>query len=190
MKLYFRTAVLTAIIIFLFLISFVVGFTITIEKNKIKSKQQLKGKNITEIAYIKDSFPQRINEDTILVVRKYFKGCGHIIEEKSNISKEFVNMTKEDFKSLFSGWEIDAFNSKYVVISRTFNGYCQNHFIISIKDNRVAIFYSQPVDGDNLKLITPISVDNLPEKEVEDLKKGIVVNSFEDAIKIVEDFGS
>lgn len=80
-------------------------------------------------------------------------------------------MTKEDFKSLFSGWEMNAFNSKYVVISRTFEGYCSNHFIISIKDDRVAIFYSQPVDGDNLKLVTPISIDDLPEKEVEDLKR-------------------
>lgn len=190
MKLYFRTAVLTAIIIFLFLISFVAGFTITIEKSKVKTKQQLRGKNVTEIAYIKNDVPYRINEDTILVVRKYFKGCGHIIEEKSNIPKEFINMTKEDFKSLFNGWEINAFNSKYVVISRTFNGYCPNHFIISIKEGRVAIFYSQPVDGDTLKLITPISIDSLPEKEVEDLKKGIIVNSFEDAIKIIEDFGS
>ncbi|WAM31073.1 hypothetical protein [Caldicellulosiruptor naganoensis] len=155
MKLYFKTAILTAIIIFLFLVSFAVGFTITIEKSKIKSKQQLKGKNITEIAYIKDSYPQRIDENTILIVRKYFKACGHIVEEKSNIPQEYFGMVKEDFRRLFSAWEIDAFNSKYVVISRIFEGYCSHHFIVSIKDGRVAIFYSQPVDGDNLKLITP-----------------------------------
>lgn len=190
MKTYFKSVILTAIVLFLFIISFVIGFMLTLDKAKIKTKEQLRGKNITEIAYINNDFSQRINKDTIFVVRKYFRGCGHIIEQKSNIDKDFVGLNKQEFKKLFSGWEIEAFNSKYVVISRAFDGYCPNHYIISIKDDRIAVFYSQPVDGELLKMITPIEVKNLPQKDVNDLKKGIVVNSFDDAIKIIEDFGS
>lgn len=190
MKLYFKTATLTAIVVFLFIVSFAVGFTITLERWKVKSEKDIKGKNVTQIAYINKDIESRIADNTLFVVRKYFKGCGHVIEEKKIVPKEYVGMSKQDFKNMFAGWEIDAFSSKYVVISRVFEGFCPNHFIISIKDGRVAIFYSQPVDGDTLKLITPISIENLPEQEVNDLKKGIVVNSFEDAIKIIEDFGS
>jgi len=190
MKTYIKSVILTAIILFLFIMSYIIGFNLTIDKYSTKTKKQLKGKNITEIAYLENNITTKTDENTIFVVRKYFRGCGHIVEEKSNLGKEYIGMTEDDFKRIFPGWQIEAFNTRYVVISRAFDGYCPNHYIISIKDNRVAIFHSQPVDGELLKLITPIDIKNLPKKDVEDLKRGIVVNSYEDAIKIIEDFGS
>ncbi|MEZ0537008.1 BofC C-terminal domain-containing protein [Caldicellulosiruptoraceae bacterium PP1] len=191
MRTYFKSFIFTAFLIVIFIVSFAIGYTFTINSKQIKTRDELKGKNITEIANIANkSTLQKINNDTVLVLRKYFKKCGHIVEEQSYFDPEYIGLYKTDIQKIYRGWTLEHYSPNYVILSRVFDGLCPNHFIISIKDDRVAIFYSQPRDGETLKLITPIDIKNLSNKQIEDLKNGIVVDTYEQAIKIIEDFGS
>lgn len=78
--------------------SFAVGFTITLERGKVKSEKDIKGRNVTQIAYINKDIEGRIADNTLFVVRKYFKGCGHVIEEKKLVPKEYVGCQNRTLK--------------------------------------------------------------------------------------------
>lgn len=117
MKLYFKIVMFIVIIIFLFIVLFVVGFIIILERGKVKFEKDIKGRNVIQIVYINKDIEGRIVDNILFVVRKYFKGCGYVIEEKKLVLKEYVGMLKQDFKNMFVGWEIDVFSFKYVVIS-------------------------------------------------------------------------
>ena len=60
---------------------------------------------------------------------------------------------------------------------------------LGIKDGRVAIFYGKS-GNKHLKQLTDIRVNNLPSQEKETLAEGIVVNSEEELLAILEGLAS
>jgi len=187
----FKPYFLITILFCLFIVSFLIGWGLTINKLQYSAtKGSTKTSNISEIVNINTQKELKVNKDTLLITRIFYKKCGHIVEETNYIDEGLIGCNKEDIENFYKGWTLEHFGDDYIIISRIFDALCPNHFIISIKDNKVAVLYSQPVDGNLTKLITPIDIYSLNNNQIEDLKKGIIVDTFEDALKIIEDFGS
>jgi len=69
------------------------------------------------------------------------------------------------------------------------DSYCREHannMFIGIKDGYVAVFYGKPGPKAILKEVTKISVNNIMPQDVEELRRGLVVQSREEMLRTLE----
>ncbi len=111
-----------------------------------------------------------------LTMKRYYNECGHSIEEYSNLNKELVNKTKDEIQEVYSAWNIDKFSNNEIIISRSFESQCGEHYVVRDKDGKVVI-YLLSGDGTESELQeTQISTEFLTETDKIELQNGIRAN--------------
>lgn len=132
----------------------------------------------------------KISSNSALILKKYYKDCGHTINEYAEMLPELVNMTEDQINDEFADWDLIGFNSKEVTLFKEFEGTCGEHFSLKEEKGFVVIY---KILEDGTKQIyeeTEISTEFLPETDLIRMQseEGIQVYGKEELKKVLEDF--
>lgn len=133
-----------------------------------------------------------IGPNTVIEYINHYKKCNDTVSKIEEPEKAIINFDEEDYKKYLEtnhpNWQLLSFSSKKVIVKRELDRYCPNHYIIGVKDNKIAIFKFNDMGEKVLVEIINKSVSTLKEIDQEKLKKGIVVDSVEEIGDILENF--
>ena len=121
-------------------------------------------------------------------MKRYYNECGHSIEEYTDLNNELVNKTKDEIQQVYSAWTIDKFSNDEIIISRSFDSQCGEHYIVRDKDGKVVV-YLLSGDGTETELQeTEISTEFLTEADKLELQNGISANGRQELNQVIENF--
>ena len=141
---------------------------------------------ITEVS----SSEEKISSNSALVLKKYYKECGHTINEYVEMLPELVNLTEEEVSDKFQDWDLIGFSTREVTLLKEFEGTCGEHFSLR-EENGMVVIYRILSDGTReLYEKTEISTEFLPETDLIQMRseEGIQVYWKEELNKVLEDF--
>lgn len=141
---------------------------------------------ITEVS----SSEEKISSNSALVLKKYYKECGHTINEYVEMLPELVNLTEEEVSDKFQDWDLIGFSTREVTLLKEFEGTCGEHFSLR-EENGMVVIYRILSDGTReLYEKTEISTEFLPETDLIQMRseEGIQVYGKEELNKVLEDF--
>ena len=161
--------------------------------NEIKKYNELIGSNAINTDYSDEivatnSQNIKLSPNATICFERHYIECGHTIVQKERITEEEVNKDEEYFKTAYSDWNIEKFTAEEVKLSKDVPGRCNEHYIISIKDQNIAVFTVDSEGKEILKEVTDIPIQYLPKEDVELLEKGIKAYGENELSKILEDY--
>ena len=131
---------------------------------------------------------EKISPNAFITYKTAYKKCGHISTEFKEIPKELVNLTKEELKAKYSEWDIEEFSDVNIVISKSVDENCNEHFIVKDKEGIVTIFRKLE-DGNEIEYeTTEIATEYLTDTDKINMEKGIEVNGIQNLNQLIEDF--
>lgn len=117
----------------------------------------------------------KVSPNAIVNEKRYYKKCDHLIRETVDIPEELVNMSEEDVKKYYAGWNIEKYTPTEITIYKEFSGICNEHYVVK-KNGDVLGIYIENDDGVQEWLEdTQIEVQYLPEEDIKDFEVGIKV---------------
>ena len=85
-------------------------------------------------------------------------------------------------------WEIEEFSNREVVLRKTINGTCNEHFVIREKDGMIVVYQVKDNNEEVLKEETGITVEYLTENDKLRLEEGIRIYGEEELNSTLEDY--
>ena len=135
-----------------------------------------------------NSNEEKTSPNCKLTMKRHYNECGHSIEEYTDLNNELVNKTKDEIQQVYSAWIIDKFSNDEIIISRSFDSQCGEHYIVRDKDGKVAV-YLLSGDGTETELQeTEISTEFLTEADKLELQNGISANGRQELNQVIENF--
>lgn len=120
----------------------------------------------------------------------YYEKCREEETQESTVKAGEAGLNYTQFQALYPGWNIEIFNPEQIKMSLLDSGCCkehQKHKFIGIQGDYVAVFYGKPEDGKPiLKELTQIKVKAVNAQALDEVKKGIIFQSNEEMLRILE----
>ena len=63
----------------------------------------------------------KISPNAIIIEKRYYKDCDHLIREVVDIPKELINKTEEDVKESCLGWKLEGYSTTEIVLYKEFD---------------------------------------------------------------------
>jgi len=176
----------------IFIISVIIGYIVNLSTNSLDKK--------TESPYVlaeengKDEIVDTSYSDIVVspnaevVVTEKFSRCGHVSVTKDMAPREIVNLNKEKVSEYYKDFSIDNFSSDKIEVSRNAAGICNEHYVLRESDGFISINCKNDIGEYIFKGLTDISVQYLPEEDLQKLQNGIEVVGRENLNKFLEDF--
>ena len=145
---------------------------------------------VSEEAEQVNSSDDKISSNSQLILKKYYRECGHTINEYVEMLPELVNLTEEEIMDKFEEWNLIKFTPKEVTLHKEFEGTCGEHFTLK-DENGLVVIYKVLADGTKqIYEKTEISTEFLPEPDLLQMQSedGIQLYSLEELNKVLEDF--
>ena len=117
----------------------------------------------------------KVSPNAIVNEKRYYKKCDHLIRETVDIPEELVNMSEEDVKKSYAGWNIEKYTPTEITIYKEFSGICNEHYIVK-KNGDVLGIYIENDDGvDEWLEDTQIEIQYLPKEDIKNFEVGVKV---------------
>ena len=186
-----------------------VAFSIMMIKNNNEKENEIKEKLIVSEKYVTDegteeyeltrisqeieqvnSSDEKISSNSQLILKKYYKECGHTINEYVEMLPELVNLTEGEVIDKFQDWNLVKFTTKEVTLRKEFEGSCGEHFSLKEEEGRIVIYKVLPDGTKQMYEETEISTEFLPEPDLIQMQSedGIQLYGIEELNKVLEDF--
>lgn len=186
-----------------------VVFSMMMIKNNNEKETKIKEKLIVSEKYVTDecteeyelarisqeteqvnSSDEKISSNSQLILKKYYKECGHTINEYVEMLPELVNLTEEELIDKFQDWNLVKFTTKEVTLRKEFEGSCGEHFSLKEEEGRIVIYKVLPDGTKQMHEETEISTEFLPEPDLIQMQSedGIQLYGIEELNKVLEDF--
>lgn len=130
----------------------------------------------------------KISPNAKLIIKKYYKECGHTTEEIKNVTNEMVNKNKEEIEKIYSDYNIEKFLNNEIILKKEEEGQCNEHYIIRDENSNIVIYKVLSDGTEEVYQNTGISTEYLPETDIINLKAGVKVFGIENLNSIIEDF--
>lgn len=130
----------------------------------------------------------KISPNAKLIIKKYYKECGHTTEEIKNVTNEMVNKNKEEIEKIYSDYNIEKFLNNEIILKKEEEGQCNEHYIIRDENSNIVIYKVLNDGTEEVYQNTGISTEYLPETDIINLKAGVKVFGIENLNSIIEDF--
>ena len=155
-----------------------------------KNKNQNKLKNLSNQNNIQETSQtdEKIAYKAKLIINKYFSGCKHTITSTVEMPSDMVNLTEEELKEKYNTWQIVSFSKNKVSIYKEFEGICNEHYIVTIKDNYIVIYKVDEKDKRSLYEQTDIITEYLPQEDIAELTNGISIEGVEKLNELMENY--
>ncbi|MBE5821378.1 MAG: hypothetical protein E7311_02175 [Clostridiales bacterium] len=134
---------------------------------------------------------EKVNINTEIILTDKYLLCNHEIDSCVDINLNNINKTYEEIEKMYSEYNINEFNNKYIRLKREVNKYCPYHYILKEVDNKIGIY--NKIDEETIELfnILDININNLRENDKQLFKeKGIELYGQEELYEFIEDFDS
>ncbi len=131
---------------------------------------------------------EKISPNAKIITKIYYDFCGHTVKDIDTVSEKYINLTKDEFAEEYKEWEIEKFSNDEIVLKKTKEGICNEHYIIKEKDGYVAVYSLDENENEILSDITEISTQFLPNTDLEKLQSGIRAYGKESLYSLLEDF--
>lgn len=159
--------------------------------NKFESNRKTKDEQDESIG-INVEDDDVIGPETLIEYVTYYKKCDEYITKIERPKNEMINMNEEEFriyiKNKEPNWTITYFSHDNIIINIVKDQLCPNHFIIGIKDDKIAIYKINEQGNQELYQIIDVPISLLKNIDQEKLKKGIVVDTEEELSDVLENF--
>lgn len=160
------------------------------EENKITDECVYEYKNeedkINEIEA--SEIETKISPNAKLIIKKYYKECGHTSEEIKTVTNDMVNKNKEEMEKLYPDYNIEKFLNNEIILKKEEEGQCNEHYIIKDENSNIIIYRVLNDGAEEVYQNTGISTEYLPETDRINLKSGVKVFGIENLNSIIEDF--
>ena len=160
------------------------------EENKITDECVYEYKNeedkINEIEA--SEIETKISPNAKLIIKKYYKECGHTAEEIKTVTNDMVNKNKEEMEKLYPDYNIEKFLNNEIILKKEEEGQCNEHYIIKDENSNIIIYRVLNDGAEEVYQNTVISTEYLPETDRINLKSGVKVFGIENLNSIIEDF--
>ncbi|QCX32804.1 hypothetical protein FDN13_03275 [Caloramator sp. E03] len=178
-------------------VSFIAGYFTILQYMKKSQQNETNPIKITDSTVketVKIPSSELINESTVIIKRdRYTKGTIFIDEYSEKASSNIIGMdiyaAENYFKDL--GYIIIKFSpekEKKVIISREISDkWPANCYVVKDNDGYVAIFKVEVDNSLSLLRVTEIKVEDLPIQEKEEVIKGKVFKTREEAENLIEE---
>ncbi len=130
----------------------------------------------------------KISPNAKLIIKKYYKECGHTTEEIKNVTNDMVNKNKEEIEKIYSDYNIEKFLNNEIILKKEEEGQCNEHYIIRDENSNIVIYKVLNDGTEEVYQNTGISTEYLPETDIINLKAGVKVFGIENLNSIIEDF--
>ena len=130
----------------------------------------------------------KLSPNAELVIKKYYKDCGHTTKEIKTIPNDMVNRNQEEIEKIYTDYKLESFSNDMVVLYKEEEGQCNEHYIIKDEDSNIMIYKILSNGNEEIYQNTGISTEYLPETDKISLKNGLKVYGREKLNSIIEDF--
>ena len=131
----------------------------------------------------------KISANTDITQKIIYLKCNDEEVIKTKPAENIIGLNYQQVQNIYSGWTIDKFDNLEVEMTLKVDSYCREHannMFIGVKDGYVAVYYGKPGDKAILKEITKISLTHIMPQDIEELKRGLVVQSREELLRTLE----
>lgn len=156
--------------------------------NTVKTSTETELKHISNEVIQTNASNEKVLPNATLIIKKYYKKCGHITKDYATIPEEIVNKTEAEIKDLYKKWEVQVFSPKEIVLYKEIEGICNEHYILKEKDGVIAIYTLDENNKEKFKEKTSISTKYLTEDDLNEIKQGIKATGKEELNSILEDY--
>lgn len=118
---------------------------------------------------------EKVSPNCVLILKVYYNKCNHLIQKKQNIEEAEVNMTEQELKERFEGWEVQRFTGTEIVLYKEIDKFCDEHYLLKEKDGYIAVYKLDENDTPTLIETTEIPIQYLAEQDLEEIKNGIKI---------------
>ena len=130
----------------------------------------------------------RISPNAFITFKETYEGCGHTKVDFVEVPEDFVNLSKEELKDKYSDWNIEKFTDTDIILSKDFEGSCDEHFIVKDVNGIVTAFKIKEDGTEEEYEITDIATEYLTDTDKIEMEKGIRVNGKQNLNQLIEDY--
>lgn len=117
----------------------------------------------------------KVSPNAIVNEKRYYKKCDHLIRETVDIPEELVNMSEEDVKKYYAGWNIEKYTPTEITIYKKFSGICNEHYIVKKNGDVLGIYIENDDGAEEWLEDTQIEIQYLPEEDIKNFEVGVKV---------------
>lgn len=117
----------------------------------------------------------KVSPNAIVNEKRYYKKCDHLIRETVDIPGELVNMSEEDVKKYYAGWNIEKYTPTEITIYKEFSGICNEHYIVKKNGDVLGIYIENDDGAEEWLEDTQIEIQYLPEEDIKNFEVGVKV---------------
>lgn len=135
----------------------------------------------------------KVTAETNMIQTIHYRKCGEDEVFRTKPADNLIGLNYNQIVKMYPDWSIEKFDTDAVEMSLNVDSYCREHannLFIGIDDGYVASFYGKPGPKAILKEKTKIETSSLTAQDLEELKRGIVVQSREELMRTLEGLGS
>lgn len=129
-----------------------------------------------------------ISPNAVVIQKRYYKGCDHLLRETVEIPEELINQDENSLKGYYSDWKVEQYFPTEIVIYKEFKGICNEHYVIKEHNGVLGIFVENDEKVQEWQEDTEIEVQYLPEEDIEEFKVGVRVVGKMNLITFLEDY--
>ena len=86
---------------------------------------------------------EKIAPNAEIIFKTTYEKCGHTISKYDNVSNDLVNKTKEELASKYGSWNIEKFSDTQIILTKTDEDECGEHYMVREKDGKLVVFRIQ-----------------------------------------------
>ena len=162
-------------------------------ETKMSEENYVENEKVNEIEEKEESVTtdydeEKVSPNAFITFETIYSKCGHTKKEFLEATEKMVNKTKKEFQEIYNDWNIDKFTNTEIVLSKTEEVECGEHYLVK-EQNNVIVIYEVLSNGKEKEYeITDISIEYMTKEDREKLKEGIRINGKAKLNQYIEDF--
>jgi len=161
-----------------------------IDTQKLADKQSVseaKESSVNEVVET-SSLKTNISPNAIIIEKRYYKACDHLIREVMDIPESLVNKKEDDVKARYKEWKVEGYSPTEIVVYKEFKGLCNEHYVVKENNGVIGIFVQDENNVLEWQEDTEIVTKYLPDEDLENLKIGVKIVGKTNLSTFLEDY--
>lgn len=134
------------------------------------------------------SVSMQVSPNAIIIQKRYYKACDHLIREVVDVTADLVNKTEQDVKEKYPDWKLEGYSPTEIVLYKEFKGMCEEHYVVKEHNGVIGIYTEDEQGVQKLQEDTDIVTQYLPDEDLNSLKVGVKVVGKTNLISFLEDY--
>jgi len=130
----------------------------------------------------------RISPNCSIIYETKYEKCGHVSKQYKNVTKDLVNKSERDINNLYPEWTVKEFEPNRVVLQKSAEGECGEHYILRASDGKIVINLLDENGKEKEYQKTDISTEYLTDTDKIEIENGLKVYGKENLSQIIEDY--